>query len=47
MICYQKNDISELAYREASESIVLYENDILVNDLKNIPKLGKTSLNKR
>ena len=35
------------AYREASESIVLYENDITsINDLKNIPKLGKTSLNK-
>ena len=35
------------AYREASESIVLYENDITsVNDLKNIPKLGKTTLNK-
>ena len=35
------------AYREASESIVLYENDITsVNDLNNIPKLGKTTLNK-
>ncbi len=35
------------AYREASESIVLYENDITsINDLKNIPKLGKTTLNK-
>ena len=35
------------AYRQASESIIIYEGDIVtVEDLKNIPKIGKTTLNK-
>tara|TARA_Y100000996_G_scaffold408520_1_gene387711 strand:+ start:8410 stop:11424 length:3015 start_codon:yes stop_codon:yes gene_type:complete len=35
------------AYRQASESIIIYEGDIVtVEDLKNIPKIGKTTLSK-
>ena len=35
------------AYRQASESIILYDGDIItIEDLKNIPKIGKTTLSK-
>ena len=35
------------AYRQASESIIIYEGDInTVEELKNIPKIGKTTLSK-
>jgi len=35
------------AYRQASESIIIYDGDITtVEDLKNIPKIGKTTLSK-
>jgi len=35
------------AYRQASESIIIYDGDIItIEDLKNIPKIGKTTLSK-
>ena len=35
------------AYRQASESIIIYDGDIItIEDLKNIPKIGKTILSK-